>query len=64
MPIFELNKLVRDGFVKEYESSNQKASYLKLSVEEHRKCLVAKIKEEADELLNCGDKTSIFGELR
>jgi len=50
MPTFQLNKLVRDKLREIYASLNQKAKYKKLTSREHKRQLIRKITEEADEI--------------
>ncbi len=50
MPIFILNKLVRDKLRSEYERLNQQATYRALSRNEHVQTLKQKIAEEAAEI--------------
>jgi len=63
MPKFKLNKLIRDGFVQEYEESNQVAVYRKISQEQHKKFLIEKIVEEAKELHSSYSSADIAKEL-
>lgn len=50
MPKFELHKLVRDGLRKEYEIAGQKATYIELSPDEHKRHLARKVIEEVIEI--------------
>lgn len=50
MPIFELNKLIRDKLVEQFERDNQIATYKELTAAEHLEALSQKIREEAAEL--------------
>ena len=50
MPKFKLDKLVRDNLRNIYESIGQKASYRKLTTDEHKSQLVRKIIEEVQEI--------------
>jgi len=50
MPTFQLNKLVRDKLREIYASLNQKAKYKNLTSREHKRQLIRKITEEADEV--------------
>lgn len=63
MPKFKLNKLVRDGFAYEYENSNQKAVYIKLSPNEHKAQLINKVIEEAKEIDLDKPQTEILKEI-
>lgn len=50
MPIFRLNKLVRDKFIEIYTSLGQKPAFRYLTPDEHRAELIEKIVEEVREL--------------
>lgn len=62
MPKFILNKLVRDKLKNEYIHDNQKASYRKLSVSDHKYELIRKIIEEAKEIEIGGRNGDIISE--
>lgn len=50
MPKFKLDKLVRDELKTIYANLGQKATYRKLTLEDHKKQLVRKITEEVNEI--------------
>lgn len=50
MPIFQLNKLIRDKLPVFYESIGQKANLRVLKKDEHTTALINKIIEEVDEI--------------
>lgn len=62
MPKFELNKLIRDGLRGEYEKTGQKATYIELSPEEHKRRLVSKLIEEIVEINFDDDKPKTIDE--
>lgn len=63
MPIFKLNKLVRDKLKDEYARLNEVATYRTLSGAEHAEALRKKIIEEANELPLTAAQDEIVGEL-
>lgn len=64
MPVFRLNKLVRDKLPVVYESIGQKAKLKILSKNEHAYALIDKIIEEARELQDTGlTRDEIIGEI-
>lgn len=63
MPKFELNKLVRDKLVDDYEKSNQLAEYKKLTPIEHKSELIRKIIEEASEIKIDSSQDEIISEI-
>lgn len=50
MPIFKLNKLIRDKLPMFYESIGQKASLRILTKDEHTQALLDKVVEEVNEI--------------
>lgn len=50
MPIFKFEKLVRDGLPAEYERDGQKPDFVHLSTADHKRELIRKIGEEAQEV--------------
>jgi len=63
VPKFELNKLVRDKLVDDYEKSNQLAEYKKLTPIEHKSELIRKIIEEASEIKIDSSQDEIISEI-
>lgn len=63
MPKFELNKLVRDKLVDDYEKSNQLAEYKKLTPIDHKFELIRKIIEEASEIKVDSSQDEIISEI-
>ena len=63
MPVFRLNKLVRDGLRTEYDRMGQVAVYRTLTQLEHVRELQHKIKEEAGEIPLNGPHDEVVSEL-
>jgi predicted house-cleaning noncanonical NTP pyrophosphatase (MazG superfamily) len=63
MPTFQLNKLVRDKLREIYAGLNQKAKYKKLTPREHKRQLIRKITEEANEIDIDSSISEITGEI-
>jgi predicted house-cleaning noncanonical NTP pyrophosphatase (MazG superfamily) len=63
VPIFLLNKLVRDKLVEEFKRMNQKATYRSLTRQEHVGALKSKIIEEAKEIPVDGGTEELVAEL-
>lgn len=63
MPIFHLNKLIRDKLVAQFEHDNQVATYRQLSDEEHLGALRDKVYEEAAELPSESNPEEALSEL-
>ena len=62
MPIFKLDKLVRDGIVDHQLSLGQKPEFRILNPQEHRRALLRKLVEEVQEISN-SDTKEAAGEL-
>jgi predicted house-cleaning noncanonical NTP pyrophosphatase (MazG superfamily) len=63
MPTFKFNKLIRDKLCEEYEHDGQKATYRKLSKDEHKIKLIEKMIEELREIKITDSRDNISSEL-
>lgn len=63
MPIFRLDKLVRDGIVSDQLKIGQTPNYRQLGSDEHKRELIRKVVEEAGEMLDVLQVGDIKGEL-